>query len=109
MKTLFPILTAGVLFASAGIASAQSTVVVPAQPSGTIVVQPEQRTVIREYVTKNPVASVNILGLELNLGARVPETVVLHEVPDVDYRYAVVDDRTIVVDPVTHEIIDIIE
>lgn len=109
MKTLFPILTAGALLASAGLASAQSTVVVPAQPSETIVVQPEQRTVIREYVTKNPVASVNILGLELNLGARVPETVVLHEVPEVDYRYAVVDDRTIIVDPVTHEIIDIIE
>ena len=109
MKTLFPIVTAGLLLASAGIASAQTTVVVPAEPSGTVLVQPEQRTVIREYVTKNPVASVNILGLELNLGAKVPETVVLHEVPDVEYRYAVVDNRTIIVDPVTHEIIDIIE
>lgn len=109
MKTLLSVVGACAILAGIGVANAQQTVIVPAQPSETVVIQPEQRTVIREYVTKNPVASVNILGLELNLGSKVPETVVLHEVPDVDYRYAVVDGRTIVVDPATNEIIDVIE
>ncbi len=109
MKPLHSMVGACAILAGVSMANAQDTVIVPAQPSETVVIQPEQRTVIREYVTKNPVASVNILGLELNLGSKVPETVVLHEVPDVDYRYAVVDGRTIVVDPATNEIIDVIE
>ncbi|MET3790811.1 DUF1236 domain-containing protein [Aquamicrobium terrae] len=109
MKPLLATFAVCATLAGLGVANAQDTVIVPSQPSETIVIQPEQRTVIREYVTQNPVASVEILGLELNLGAKVPETVVLHEVPEVDYRYAVVEGRTIVVDPATNEIVDIIE
>lgn len=109
MKPLLPLIGVGVLVAGVNLAAAQDTVIVPAQPSETIIIQPEQRTVIREYVIKNPVASVEILGLEPNLGTRVPDTVELYEVPEVDYRYGVVEGRTIVVDPVTNEIVDIIE
>ncbi|MFC3205249.1 DUF1236 domain-containing protein [Aquamicrobium soli] len=74
----------------------------------TVVIQPEQRTVIQEYVHKNPVASVSVAGLELSVGAKVPDTVVLHEVPDVKYRYTVIDNQTVLVDPDTHEIVEIV-
>jgi hypothetical protein len=84
MKPLLAAISAIALLDAAGLAAAQdavvvpsdSTVVVPAQPaSGTVVIQPEQQTVIREYVHKNPAASINILGLELSLGSEVPDTV----------------------------------
>jgi hypothetical protein len=88
------------LLAGAGVASAQTTVVI----------QPEQETVIREYVQKNPIASIDLPGIELNIGSKVPETVELHalDVPDVQYRYVVVGDRTVLVDPGTREIVHII-
>ncbi|MGP2493073.1 DUF1236 domain-containing protein [Mesorhizobium sp. PUT5] len=109
MKMLLSICAVCAVLAGAGVASAQDTVVVPSPRAGAVVVQPEQQTVIREYVHKNPVASIDILGLELSLGSKVPDTVVLHEVPDIPYRYAVVDGRTVVVDPVTHEIVDVLD
>ncbi len=89
------------LLAGAGIAAAQTAVVI----------QPEQETVIREYVQSHPVASIDLPGIELNLGATVPETVELHalEVPDVQYQYVVVDGRTILVDPGSREIVHIID
>ena len=108
MKTLLPIYAVCVILAGAGAASAQDTIVVPTERSDAVVIQPQERTIIREYVHKNPLASVNVLGLELNLGSKVPDTVVLHEVPDVKYRYAVIDHRAVVVDPETHEIVDVL-
>ena len=105
------------LLVSGGIAAAQdtvvvpsdSTVVVPAAPApNAVVLQPEQKTVIREYVHKNPAASINILGLELSLGAKVPDTVELHEVPDVTYRYAVINGQAVLIDPATHEIVEVL-
>jgi hypothetical protein len=74
-----------------------------------VIIAPEQETVIREYVEKQPLASVKIPGVELNIGSTLPDTVELHEVPDVEYRYVVVDDRTVVVDPGTRKIVKIIE
>jgi hypothetical protein len=88
------------LLAGAGIAAAQTAVVI----------QPEQETVIREYVQSNPVASIDLPGIELNVGATLPDTVELHtlDVPDVQYQYVVVDGRTVLVDPGTREIVHII-
>ncbi|UVC12804.1 DUF1236 domain-containing protein [Mesorhizobium onobrychidis] len=74
-----------------------------------VIIAPEQETVIREYVKKQPLASVNLLGLELNIGSTLPDTVELHEVPDVEYRYVVVDNRTVLVDPGTRRIVKIID
>lgn len=72
-----------------------------------IIIQPEQDTVIREYVKKQPLASVKIPGVELNVGTALPDTVELHEVPNVKYRYVVVDNRTVLVDPDTHKIVKV--
>ena len=72
-----------------------------------IIIQPEQETVIREYVKKQPLASVKIPGVELNIGTALPDTVELREVPNVKYRYVVIDNRTVLVDPGTRKIIKV--
>lgn len=46
-----------------------------------IIIQPEQETVIHEYVKKQPLSSVNVPGVELNIGTALPDTVELHEFP----------------------------
>ncbi|MEI9406684.1 DUF1236 domain-containing protein [Mesorhizobium argentiipisi] len=74
-----------------------------------VVIAPEQETVIKEYVHKQPLASVKIPGVELNIGSTVPETVELHEVPNVKYRYVVIDNRTVIVDPGTRKIVKVID
>ncbi|MCV3210025.1 DUF1236 domain-containing protein [Mesorhizobium sp. YC-39] len=74
-----------------------------------VIIAPEQETVIKEYVKKQPLASVKIPGVELNIGSPLPDTVELHEVPNVKYRYVVVDNRTVLVDPGTRKIVKIIE
>ncbi|TIO72555.1 DUF1236 domain-containing protein [Mesorhizobium sp.] len=80
-----------------------------AAAADTVVLQPEQETVIKEYVKKQPLASVKLPGVELNVGTAVPDTVELHEVPNVKYRYTVIDNRTVVVDPDTRKVIKIIQ
>jgi hypothetical protein len=75
----------------------------------TVVIKPEQETVIREYVQKKPIASIDLPGVELNIGSTVPDTVELHalDVPDVQYRYVVVGGRTVLVDPGTRKVVHI--
>ncbi len=95
MKThLFAALAAATLYAGPGFAD-------------TIVIKPEQETVIRQYIQKKPLASIDLPGVEINVGTRLPDTVELHalEVPDVTYQYVVIGDRTVLVDPGTREIV----
>lgn len=86
------------LFAGVSLASAQ-----------TVVIEPEQQVVIKEYVQKKPLASIALPGVELNIGSTVPEEVELRavEVPDVNYEYVVVDNRTVLVEPGTRKIVHI--
>ncbi|MBZ9761611.1 DUF1236 domain-containing protein [Mesorhizobium sp. CA8] len=74
-----------------------------------VVIAPEQETVIKEYVHKQPLASVKVPGVELNIGSTLPDTVELHEVPNVKYRYVVVDNRTVIVDPSTRKIVKVLD
>ncbi|CCV09479.1 conserved exported hypothetical protein [Mesorhizobium metallidurans STM 2683] len=98
MRMHLPTVAAGfLLLAGVGAAAAQD-----------LVIEPEQETVIRGYVKKQPLASVKIPGVELNIGSALPDTVELHEVPDVKYRYVVVDNRTVLVDPDTRKVVKII-
>ena len=98
MKMHFTAAAAGLLLlAGMGAAAAED-----------IIIQPEQETVIREYVHKQPMASVTVPGVELNVGTALPDTVELREVPNVKYRYVVVDDQTVLVDPGTRKIVKII-
>lgn len=94
-----PSLAAGLaIFAAVGAASAQ-----------TVVISPENETVIREYVTKKPLASISLPGVELNVGSTLPETVVVERIPDLEYEYVVVDDRTVLVEPGTRRIVRVLD
>lgn len=73
-----------------------------------VIIAPEQETVVREYVKKKPAASINLPGIELNIGTAIPDTVELYEVPDVQYRYVIVDGQTVLVDPGTRKIVKVI-
>jgi hypothetical protein len=55
--------------------------------------------------------SVDLPGIEFNIGSTVPQEVELHaiEAPDVQYRYVVVNNRTLVVDPATNTVVEVIE
>ena len=90
--------TGFILLAGVSLASAQA-----------VIIEPEQEVVIREYVQKQPLASIDLPGVELNIGSTVPEEVELHavEVPDVEYQYVVVDNRTVLVEPGTRRIVQI--
>jgi hypothetical protein len=97
---LVPAAAGLVLLAGVGVATADQ-----------VIVTPEQQTVIREYVDRQPLASISLLGVELNVGSTLPDTVELQpiEVPDVEYRYVIVDDRTVLVDPGTRRIVQVID
>lgn len=100
MKIQVPALLASVfLVVGAQTASAQ-----------TVVIAPEQETVIREYVKKKPIASIDLPGVELNIGSTVPDTVEIHriEAPNVAYSYTVVGGRTYVVEPGTRKIVHVL-
>ncbi|MGX5829937.1 DUF1236 domain-containing protein [Mesorhizobium sp. 43Arga] len=84
------------LLAGVGVAAAED-----------VIIQPEQDTVIKEYVKKQPLASVKVPGVELNIGTALPDTVELREIPKVKYRYVVIDNRTVLVDPGTRKIIKV--
>lgn len=74
-----------------------------------VIIAPEQEVVYREYVRSEPVASISLPGFELNLGATVPQEAEIYTVRDQPYRYTVVDDRTVLVDPDTRRVVHIIE
>lgn len=87
-----------------------ASLAVPAHAQ-TIVVSPEQETVIREYVTTHTVAPATVTGVDVVVGSTLPDTVELHaiDVPDVSYRYVVVDGKTVLVDPGTRKIIHVVK
>ncbi|BCG83799.1 DUF1236 domain-containing protein [Mesorhizobium sp. 113-3-3] len=76
-----------------------------------VILKPEQQTVVREYIHKQKLASVSLLGIELNVGTALPDTVELHtiDVPDVRYKYTVVGDHAVLVDPDTRKVVQIVE
>lgn len=62
---------------------------------------------VRTYVAEQPVDPVFVEG-ELVIGATLPEAVVLHPVPDYDYRFAYVNHQRVLVDPATREVVYIV-
>ena len=123
MKIHIPSMAAGlVLLAGAGVAYAQDAVIVPegdvivvpadpVVPPGAVVITPEQRTIVREYVEREPIVSLDLPGFDLNIGSPLPDTVELHaiDVPEVEYQYVVIDDRTVLVDPQTRQIVEVLD
>lgn len=123
MKTHITSMAAGlVLLAGAGVCYAQDAVIVPegevvvvpgdpVVPPGAVVITPEQRIIIREYVKREPLVSLDLPGFDLDIGSPLPDTVELHtiDVPEVEYQYVVIDDRTVLVDPRTRQIVEVLD
>jgi hypothetical protein len=76
-----------------------------------VVIEPQQETVIKEYVTKHKVTSVDVPDVEVTVGTTLPETVELHTIdaPDVTYRYVNVNGTTALVDPGTRKVVRVID
>jgi hypothetical protein len=82
-----------------------------------IELSPAQRTVIYETVTRERPVVVTEPGVELRVGARLPRTVRVYDIPDrivtevpvvKQYRYVYVNDQVVLVDPDTSEVVEII-
>ena len=103
MKTLVSsLLAAGLLVAGAGLALAD-----------TVVIAPAQQRVIHEYIVKqNPPPVVLPSDTMVEVGTVVPESVEIQplDVPDmqIQYDYMVVNGQTVLVDPQTRKIVQII-
>ena len=79
----------------------------------TVTIQPEVRTKVREYVTTNKAKSVAVpSGFTVSTGAVLPEAVEVQSFPATvgvtQYRYAVVGDQTVLVDPSSRRIVEVI-
>ena len=69
---------------------------------------PAQRTEFHQWVVKEKRPSMKVENFEVRTGATLPPEVQFYEVPKVDkYRYTVVNERRVIVDPGTRQIIDI--
>lgn len=79
-----------------------------------ITVQPEQRTMIREYVQRESVPVIE-MDDDLTVGQSVPEEVELSVVPQQwgpdmsNYRYIYSDDRVYLVEPQNRRVIQVID
>jgi len=79
----------------------------------TVVLQPEQRVVIREYIVKQPPADVVLPDdFDFAVGTVVPDSVMVSplDAPGIEkrYDYMVVDGHDVLVDPETREIVEIL-
>jgi uncharacterized protein YcfJ len=72
--------------------------------AGTVIDPPEK---VRTYVTTNKVDAVYLEG-EVVVGAGLPETVELREIPDYEYRYVYVNGQPVLVDAKTRQIVYIV-
>ena len=112
--------TALLVVAGATVASAQTTVIERSDPAVVtrerIELTPAQRTTIYRTVTRERTRAVP-QAFDVRPGVRVPSTVELSEIPttvvqDVPtvrrYRYMVINNEVVLVDPATSEVIEII-
>jgi hypothetical protein len=117
MKALMIAAAASIGLVSAVAAQTSTTVTTTtggaAATTGAVTIQPEVRTKVREYVTTNKVKSVTApSGFTVSTGAVLPESVEIQSFPSTvgvtQYRYAVVGDQTVLVDPGSRRIVEVI-
>ena len=83
-------------------------------PAETVVIEPEQRTTIREYVVKERVAPVTVKE-RISVGATLPADVELRTVPSTwgpkfsKYRYVYSGDRVYLVEPTNRTVVQVVE
>jgi len=83
-----------------------------AQTSTTTTITTDQQSKVKTYVMKEKPASVKVTET-VNVGAALPSSVTLHTLPSdvgvTQYRFAVVNDKTVLVEPSSRKIVQIIE
>ena len=75
--------------------------VVAGGAAGTVIDPPER---VRTYVSSNQVDPIYLDG-EVVVGAGLPETVVLRDIPDYEYRYVYVNGQPVLVEPSSRRIV----
>jgi hypothetical protein len=105
-KSLFSIVTASVLLAGVGIASAQTT-----STSSTTWTN-DQGTAMREYSTTQKYGSFSDPNLKPDVGMALPGTVTLYPLPQTVivpsgdlYSYGIVNERPVVVERTTRKVV----
>ena len=75
-----------------------------------VVIAPDQQVVIREYVIAHPVEPAQVID-GVHVGQQLPPEVTLYPLdsPDMSYSYVVMNDHTLIVDPPTREIVQILD
>ncbi|BBK41198.1 hypothetical protein STVA_12180 [Allostella vacuolata] len=95
------------LLTAAGAGMAQTTTTTTTTRSTTL--SPDQRTVVQEYVVRERRPSVAVENYEVRTGTVLPPTVQFYSVPKVDnYRYTIVNNRQVIVDPATRQVIEVL-
>ncbi|MBB3452217.1 uncharacterized protein YraI [Rhizobium sp. BK313] len=59
---------------------------------------------VRTYITQNPVDTIRLRG-DVVVGATLPQSVIVHRIPDYDYSYVEVNRQPVLVDPSTRRIV----
>ena len=75
--------------------------VVAGGAAGTVIDPPER---VRTYVRSNEIEPVYLDG-EVVVGAGLPETVVLRDIPEYEYRYVYVNGQPVLVEPSSRRIV----
>lgn len=75
-----------------------------------VLIAPDQQVVIREYVIAHPVEPVGPID-GIAVGQQLPPEVMVYPIdsPDMRYGYVVMDNHTLIVDPETRQIVQIID
>jgi Protein of unknown function (DUF1236) len=120
MRPRFGCAAAILVLATTITANAQTTTIIERSPSvitrERIDLSPAQRTIIYRSVTRERVLTPSA-DVQVRLGARVPRSVELYEMPTTiveevptlrRYRYMVVNDEVVLVDPATSEVVEVI-
>jgi hypothetical protein len=114
-------LLAGTMLAGASAANAQTTVITrePVQTETVVTTQPLQLTPVQRQTVYRSITRARVAPAQptvaYRVGMRVPQTARLYEVPDTvavevpavrAYRYMMVNDHVVLVDPATGEVVD---
>ncbi|MFY9601705.1 MAG: DUF1236 domain-containing protein [Pseudolabrys sp.] len=109
-----------VLLAGAGTASAQTTVITrePVESRTVVTTEPLQLTPVQRRTVYRTIVRERVAParptVEYRIGTRVPESVQLYSVPQEvavevpairSYKYMVVNDRVVLIDPATSEVV----
>ena len=107
------VLLAALLASFSGVALAQMSGSTTTSTTTTTTFQPAWRSEIKEYVTKEKVTRVPPpAGYTAAVGAPLPPSVELRSFPATapyaKYRYSVIGDETVVVDPTDRKVVEVI-